>query len=325
VRLLLTGVTGNVGSHTLPALLDAGHEVRCLVQDTPRQRRAARRLRRAVSAGRPGPAPELAWGDVRDADAALRACAGVDAVVHLAAVIPPTSEERPGYAEEVNVDGTANVVAACLAQSGRPRLLFVSTLDVHGITLHNPPPRHVDDPLVATNEYTAHKIRCEAMVRDSGLEWCILRLADVPVLGLRDPHPIMFDIGLDNRIEAVHADDVGTALANALLTPQVWGRVLFVGGGPSCQLTYREYLARIMVAMGLRPLPEEAFSTAVYATDWLDTEESERLLRYQRHEFDDIVAAIAAALGWRRRLVGVAGPFARSALLRMSPHYRRRV
>jgi UDP-glucose 4-epimerase len=232
------------------------------------------------------------------------------------------SEEQPEYAREVNVGGTANLVAACLAQPRPPRLLFASTLDVHGNTLHRPPPRHVDDPLVATNEYTAHKIQCEALVRDSGLRWCILRLADVPVLGLRDPHPIMFEIGLDNRIEAIHADDAATALANALQTPEVWGRVLFVGGGPSCQLTYREYLHRIMAGMGLRALPEKAFSTAEYATDWLDTQESERLLRYQRHEFDDIVTAIAAALGWRRPLVGLAGPFARSALLRLSPYYR---
>lgn len=309
MRLLLTGATGNVGSHTLPALLAAGHEVRCLVPDTKRERRAAQRL-----------GADVVPGDVRDADAVRRACTGVDAVVHLAAVIPPASEERPELARAVNVDGTANVVAA-----RPPRLLYVSTLDVHGNTLHRPPPRHVDDPVVATNAYTAHKIECEALVRDSGLEWCILRLADVPVLGPRDPHPIMFEIGPDNRIEAIHADDVGLALANALDTPEVWGRVLFVGGGASCQLTYREYLARILAGMGLRPLPDEAFSTAEYATDWLDTQESQRLLRYQRHDFDDIVAAIAAGLGWRRRLLGVAGPLARSAMLRMSPYYRRGV
>lgn len=323
MRLLLTGVTGNVGSHTLRALVEAGHEVRCLVLDTAQQRRVAQRLRREVRAGNGPAAVELIWGDLRDATAVAGACTGVEAVLHLAAVIPPASEERTGYAREVNVDGTANVVAACLAQPRAPRLLYVSTLDVHGNTLHQPPPRHVDDPMVATNAYTEHKIWGEALVRDSGLEWCIVRLADVPVLGLRDPHPIMFEIGLDNRIEAIHADDAALALSNALGTPEVWGRVLFVGGGRSCQLTYREYLTRIMGAMGLESLPEEAFSTAEYATDWLDTEDSERLLRYQRHGFDDIVAAVAASLGWRRRLVGVAGPFARAALLRMSPYYRR--
>ncbi|MEN3306662.1 MAG: hypothetical protein V7603_2864 [Micromonosporaceae bacterium] len=312
MKVLLTGATGNVGSHTLPELLRQGHQVRCLVLDTAAQRRAAPR------------GVEVVLGDVRDAALVEKACAGVEAVVHLAAVIPPASEERPGYAREVNVDATANVVAGCLAQPVRPRLLFSSTLDVHGNTLHKPPPRRVEDPLVATNAYTEHKIRCESLIRDSALTWCILRLADVPVLGVRDPHPIMFEIGLDNRIETLHADDAGLALANALHTPAVWGRVLFVGGGPSCQLTYREYLTRLMGAMGLEPLPEEAFSTAEYATDWLDTEESQRLLRYQRYTFDDIAAAISASLGWRRRLMGAAGPFARAALLRMSPYYRSR-
>src|SRR6185436_6390859 len=142
----------------------------------------------------------------------------------------------------------------------------------------------------------------------SGLDWCILRLTDVPILGTRDPHPIMFEIGLDNRIEALHADDAGLAIANALETPQAWGRVWFIGGGPTCQLTYREYLTRLLAAMGVEPLPEEAFSTAVYATDWVDTEDSEALLHYQRHSFDDIAEAVAQSLGWKRRLVSVASP-----------------
>ena len=176
---------------------------------------------------------------------------------------------------------------------------------------------------MATNPYTEHKIECERLIQESGLEWCIFRLADVPVLGPRDAHPIMFEIGLDNRIESLHADDAGLAIANALSTPEVWGRVLFVGGGPSCQLTYREYLTRMLAAMGVEPLPEEAFSTAPYATDWLDTTESEALLHYQRHDFTDIAEAIAASLGWKRRLVPLVGPLARGAILRLSPYRRR--
>jgi nucleoside-diphosphate-sugar epimerase len=181
----------------------------------------------------------------------------------------------------------------------------------------------VDDPLVPTNPYTAHKIEGERLVRESGLRWAILRLADVPVLGVRAPHPIMFDIGLDNRIEAIHGDDVGLAIANAIDTPEVWERVLFIGGGPSCQLTYREYLTRLLAAMGIGALPETAFSTAEYATDWLDTVESEALLHYQRHTFDDIAQALAQSLGWRRRAASMARPLVRAMLLRLSPYRRR--
>lgn len=313
MRILLTGAFGNIGSHTVPPLLHRGHKVRCFDRLTMANRRAAARV-----------GVETIWGDVTDAGAVARAVTGVDAVIHLAAMIPPTADEQPERAQAVNVDGTAHVIAACQAQSRPPRLLFTSTFDVHGLTLDAPPPRHVDDPLVATNPYTAHKIEGESMVRASGLDWSILRLADVPVLGIRDPHPIMFSIGLHNRIEAVHADDVGLAITNTLDTPRAWGRVLFIGGGTTCQLTYRAYLTKVLAAMGIDPLPDEAFGTADYATDWIDTTDSEALLHYQRHSFDDIAEAIAASLGWKRRLAAAAGPLSRAAILRLSPYYRRR-
>jgi nucleoside-diphosphate-sugar epimerase len=313
MAILVTGGFGNVGSHTLPELIRRGHEVRCLSHPSSPARRLARRLGVAS-----------VWGDLSDPDRTNRAVAGVDTVIHLAAMIPPRADEQPELARKYNVDGTAALIAACLAQPTPPRLLFTSTLDVHGNTLHRIPPRHVDDPLVATNPYTEHKIECERLIRASGLSWSILRLADVPVLGIRAPHPIMFEIGLENRIEAIHADDAGLAIANALETPDVWGRVLFVGGGPSCQLTYREYLTRMLAAMGIRPLPERAFSTAEYATDWLDTRDSQALLRYQRHTFDDVTAAVARSLGWRRTAARVASPLVRSMLLRLSPYYRPR-
>ena len=313
MRILVTGALGNVGSHTLPELRRRGHQVRILARLTNRNRQATRRLD-----------VQTVWGDLTDRAAVDRAVDGVEVVIHLAAMIPPASNERPVEARVTNVDGTATVIAASQAQPEPPSLLFASTFDVHGHTLHRPPPRHIDDPLVATDPYTEHKIECEAMVRASGLRWCIFRLADVPILGIRDPHPIMFEIGLDNRIETLHADDAGLAIANALETPEVWGRVLFIGGGASCQLTYREYLTRMLAAMGVDPLPEEAFSTAVYATDWIDTEESQALLRYQRHTFDDIAEAVAASLGWKRRLAAAAGPLARAAILRLSPYYRGR-
>ncbi len=313
--VLVTGAFGNIGSHAVPELLRRGHAVRCFDLPTPANRRLSRRF-----AGR----VEVAWGDLRDAGGVAGAVPGAAAVVHLAAVIPPASDADPGRAREVNVDGTAILARACADRPARPRLLFTSTFDVHGRTLSRPPPRRVEDPVQATDPYTAHKIAGEEIVRESGLEWCIFRLSDVPVIGLRDPHPIMFEIGLDNRIEALHPDDAALALASALATPEVWGRTWFVGGGPSCQVTYREYLGRILSAMGVGPLPEEAFSRAEYVTDWIDTAESQRLLRYQRHGFDRIVADIAACLGWRRPLVPLARPFVRRAILGLSPYWARR-
>jgi UDP-glucose 4-epimerase len=315
VKILLTGPFGNIGSHVIPELLREGHQVRAFDLDTPATRKAARELGKKV---------EPVWGDVRDARAVARAVEEMDAVLHLAAVIPPGSDEDPERTRAVNVEGTANVVRAIQGRSRKPKLLLTSTFDVHGHTLQKPPPRRIDDPVVGTDPYTESKIASEALVRESGLDWCIFRFTDVPVIGLRDPHPIMFEIGLANRIEALHADDAATALARALRTAEVWGRTLFVGGGPSCQLTYRAYLTRMLGAMGMEMLPDEAFSDAEYATDWVDSEESQRLLRYQRRTFDDITGDIAKCLGWRKAFVPMATPVVRRKMLDMSPYWRQR-
>jgi len=315
MKVLLTGAFGNIGSHTAPELVRQGHVVRMLSLDTPERRARGRVLPRGC---------EIAWGDVCNAADMARAVRGVEAVVHLAGVIPPVALEQPDRARQVNVEGTRVLLAACEAQPTPPRFLFASTFDVHGRTLKKTPPRRVDDPVEATDVYTAHKLEAEALLRASKLTWCIFRFTDVPILGIRDAHPIMFEIGLDNRIEALHGDDAGLAVANALSTPEVWGKTLFVGGGKSCQLTYRDYLTRLLAAMGIDMLPEEAFSQKEYATDWVDSDESQRLLRYQRHSFGDIAEAIAKSLGWKRRLVPVASPVVRAAMLRLSPYYKRR-
>src|SRR5262249_30346742 len=162
-----------------------------------------------------------------------------------------------------------------------------------------PPPRRVGDRLQRTDAYSGHKIDCERLVEASGLPRCILRFADVPPIAVRAPHPMMFRLPLATRIEVIHPADAGLAVARAGGCPEAWGRTLNSGGGPGCQLVYREYLGAFLDAMGVGRLPDEAFSTEPYCTDWLDTEESQRLLGYQRRSFADVVHETAALLGFR--------------------------
>ncbi|KAA0021902.1 NAD-dependent epimerase/dehydratase family protein [Antrihabitans cavernicola] len=313
MKILLTGAFGNIGPYVLEALLDRGHEVRSLALGTERERRKAQRFD-----GR----THVVWGDVRDPSTVQGAVDGVDIVMHLAAMIPPGSEAAPDKAREINVGGTENIIAACLAQPTPPKLVFSSTFDVHGNTVDKQPPRRIDDPFDAIDEYSQHKIEGEALVRASGLTWFIPRFVDVPIIGPRKAEPIMYEIGLRNRIEVIHPKDLGLAMANALETDEVWGATMFIGGGAGCQVTYKDFLTRIMGAMGMRPLPESAFADKPYATDWVDTTESQKLLKYQRYDFDKITDDIAASLGWKRHLVPLARPFAERTMLKMSPYYK---
>jgi hypothetical protein len=74
--------------------------------------------------------------------------------------------------------------------------------------------------------------------------------------------------------------------------------------------------------MGIGRLPASAFGSQPYCTDWLDTEESQRLLKYQRFSFDDIMREIAGNAAVQRRLTALVRPLARWYLLRMSPFFR---
>jgi nucleoside-diphosphate-sugar epimerase len=308
MRVLVTGAFGNIGSSVVAQLRSRGHQVRCF--DVP----SKANLRRARGA------TNVVWADIRDQDAVQRAVRGQDVVVHLAYVIPPQVAEDPAAAREVNIGGTTAVLDA-VARHGS-RILFASTLDVYGPTQHLDPPRRVDDPLRATDEYSEHKIRCEELVRKSARPWAVYRFADVPPDQPRRPHPIMFSIPLDNRIELVHRDDAGLAVANGI-EADIWGRTWLIGGGPSCQVRYRDMLYRAMAPFGLGELPESAFSTEPYCTDWLDTEESQRVLRFQRHTFDDIMTYVVEcsrpALP-ARLVLPLVRPLVRRQILKLSPH-----
>src|SRR6185295_17304328 len=298
VNVLLTGAFGTVGRRALEELLRAGHAVRALELPTPRNRAAARRLA--------APGLEVAWVDLRDEPAVARAVEGREAVAHLAAVLPPASDAQPELARSVNVGGTRNVLQA-MKQAGARRLVYTSSVAVFARAQPRPPPRRADDPTAGTDPYSHHKLESEALVRASGLDACILRFGAVqppptPNIDLGTQLRMAFEIPLDQRIETVDARDAGLAVANAVSSPDVGGKTLLVGGGEGSQLLFRRYISEVLGAQGLRMFPDEAFGTEPFHTDWMDTAETQRLLRFQRHSWEDFVEGYRKELALTRAL-----------------------
>ncbi len=318
MKILLTGSFGNIGEATLAELVRRGHEIRCF--DIPSDRN------KAIARAWQDKPIEIQWGDLRNLDDVRKAVADRDVVIHLAFVIPTLSatgvstEEEPDWAYGINVGGSRNLIQAMEEQSPAPKLLFTSSLHVFGQTQHLPPPRGVTDEVAPAEHYSRHKVEVEKLVRTSGLTWTIFRLgAAMPIRMIFDP--AMFDVPLDNRIEFVHRLDVARAIANAMETDEVWGRLWLIGGGPRNQYIYRDMATKILDAMGVGMLPDEAFSTTPYPTDWLDTTESQRVLQFQRLTLDDYVAEMRQQLGWRRVFVRIFRPVVRAWLLSKSPYY----
>lgn len=317
MNVLLTGAFGNVGQSTIDELLARGIGVRCFDLPSRRNQRIARRYGQRI---------DVVWGDLRHLDDVRRAVDGVDVVLHVGFIIPKLSatgiesEAAPDLAYEINVGGTRNLLTACAEQPHPPRFVFTSSLHIYGQTQHQAPPRQVTDPAQPIEHYARHKVECEAMIRGSGLEWAILRLgATLPIALVMDKG--MFDVPLDNRIEYVHTRDVGRALAEAAESEEIWGRVLHIGGGPQCQHLYRDLVDRILTVTGIGPLPDEAFGSTVFCTDWLDTTESQRLLNFQQRTLNDYERDLQTLLGPRRHAIRLMRPIVRRWLLRQSPYW----
>lgn len=323
MKIILTGAFGNIGTSTLAELLKRGHTVRCFDLDTPANRRAAARVIKQRQAEAWSGAVEFHWGDLRHLEDVYAAVEGQEAAVHLAFVIPSLSavgigsEDDPGWARIINVGGTRNLLTALAELPHGPRILFASSLHIYGRTHDQPPPRTVDDPPQPIEHYAHHKVICEKLVRDSGLEWTIFRLgAALPLRLVLDPD--MFGVPLANRIEFVHTRDVALAIANGLESDQVWGRTWLIGGGAACQLYQRELVEGILAAVGVGMLPEEAFTDVPFPTDWLDTAESQRVLQFQRRTLQDYIQELKLKLGLRRYLIQLFRPIIRAWLIKKS-------
>ena len=276
MKVLLTGAFGTLGSLLLEELLRRRHSV--IAFDVPSE------VNRRVAGGFRDADVEILWGDVRDADAVAAAVHRVDAVVHLAAIIPPFSERDPERARDVNVGGTENILAAIRAAARPPLMVFASSISVFGPQPEGAPPCRPDDPVSRTDHYSGHKIRCEERVRELESPWSILRLAGMADSRMqqRDPERarMAFALAPDSPVEFVHPGDAATAFTNVLDRPEAHRRVLLIGGGKECQVTTLRMMQVMMGAVGIELRAGDLGNEPTNAP-WVDTTESQRLLSFQ--------------------------------------------
>ena len=170
-RYLVTGGAGFIGSHVVDALVERGHEVR-VVDDLSTGSRD--NLARHADI-------ELFVADLADREVAAYAVAGVDYVVHLAAMPSvPRSVKEPGRAHRANVDATFELLLAASAAHAR-RVVLASSSSVYGESTARR--KHEDLRPAPLSPYALHKVMgeqyAELFNRLHGLETVALRFFNV--------------------------------------------------------------------------------------------------------------------------------------------------
>lgn len=249
MTVTVVGATGFVGRHVVPHLAEAGHRVIAVSRKGERRAGWGERV-------------ETRSADVVTGTGLDAAFAEADAVVNLVAIARETGGRT---FEAVNVRGTGSVVIAA-ERAGVRRIVHLSALGV------------VDDPRLG---YLHSKWRGEQLVRQSALEWVVLRPSllfgpgdgffNIVKTTLRwwSPGVVAIPGRGDARFQPLAAADVAIAVEKSLTGPERAGQVYELGGPE--HLTYREIVDEVMSVTGMKRLklgmPIALLSALTVATD----------------------------------------------------------
>jgi UDP-glucose 4-epimerase len=200
MTILITGATGLVGERLVPRLVEAGLDCRLLLR-----------------AGKTCPPGATAvTGDILDPSTLSEAVQGVSAIVHLAAVFRSPDIDLIWRS---NLEGTRNLIAAVKADAPGARFIMASTSNVYN--RNSTQPGRETDSVEPQQAYPASKVAAEELLRESDLNWSILRFPFVygdgdGHLEMLPKHLVTFGFHPANRMSTIHHRDSATAMRLAL-------------------------------------------------------------------------------------------------------------
>lgn len=321
-----------MGRASLDAILARGDcRVRLLVRRSPKNERLLRPYLRR-------PDVTVVWGDLLDPRAVAEALGDASLAIHLGGMVSPMADRFPEKTLKVNVEGTANVVAACRSASREPALVYIGS--VAQTSLRDEPFHwgRCGDPVIAAefDFYGLSKIKAERLVAESGLRrWASLRQSGIlhPGLFTRGSDPITFHVPLRGVLEWTTVEDSGRLMA-ALCGPDVpdafWRGFYNIGSGAPYRLTNYEFERLILAAVGSPP-PEKIFEPGWFALTnfhgcWFaDGDRLEELVPFRANEpVEAYFRRMVKAAPWWARLAPLApAPLVKAMMRRvaLTPQY----
>lgn len=176
-KILVTGGTGYIGSHTVVELILAGYEVEILDNLYNSKIETLDKIEKIT-----GVKPKFYEVNLKDYDAVARVFNGAeyDAVMHFAGLkAVGESVEKPLEYYENNIGGTVNLLE-CMKKTGVKRLIFSSSATVYGDQGVAKLDETMETGKGITNPYGRTKFMIEEILKDvvradDKFECCILR------------------------------------------------------------------------------------------------------------------------------------------------------
>jgi len=199
MKILVTGGTGYIGSHTVVEILEAGHEVIIVDNYYNSDPEVLNRIKRIT-----GKTPTFYEVDILDSEGLRKVFAenDIEAVVHFAGLkAVGESVEKPLMYYHNNVSGTV-VLCEVMAEFNVKKMVFSSSATVYG--MHNEAPFTEEMPTSTTNPYGESKLMIEHILTDlqkSDPEWSVALLRYFNPIGAHESGLIGEDpTGIPNNL-----------------------------------------------------------------------------------------------------------------------------
>lgn len=303
---LVTGGAGFIGSHLTEELVRRGHTVRVVDNLSTGKRRNLAHI----------PGIELLEGDLADMSVATGAVAGMDYVLHQAAIPSvPRSVKDPIASNRSNIDGTLNVLVAA-RDAGVKRLVFAGSSSEYGDTPTLP--KREDMPPSPLSPYALQKVMgtayCQMFTRLYGFETVVIRYFNVfgprqdpssPYSGvisvfstalIERRRPTIYGDGGQTR-DFTYVANVVDGVLRACEAPKAAGEVINVACGTRISLNDLLKVMNKIVGTDLAPVYAEARAGDVRDSQ-ADITKAEALLGYT--PFVGLEEGLRRTLDWCR-------------------------
>jgi nucleoside-diphosphate-sugar epimerase len=264
---LVTGGAGFIGSHLTEALVRRGHRVRVADSLITGKRSNLAHIHGV----------EFLEGDLGDLEFARTAVAGIEYVLHQAAIPSvPRSVKDPITSNRANVDATLNALVAS-RDAGVKRLVFAASSSAYGDTPTLP--KHEDMPVNPLSPYALQKVIGEQYLqmftRLYGLETVSIRYFNVfgPRQDPSSPYSGVISVFatalLENRPPTIYGDgeqtrdftyvaNVVDGVLRACDAPRASGEIINVATGGRISLNQLFEEMRMLIGGEIRPIYSEA-------------------------------------------------------------------